>query len=77
MIDTWQCIIHLGCDMTLTFVLTGGRFEWRLDEVEKADGTAEDQYLLPSPLYLMVKSQVFAAPLPKRLFHFLGSQFVS
>ncbi|RVW24049.1 hypothetical protein CK203_093025 [Vitis vinifera] len=43
--------------MTLTFVLTGGRFEWRLDEVEKADGTTEDPYPLPSPLYSMAKSQ--------------------
>ena len=57
--DTWQCIIHLGCGMTLTFVLTGGRFEWRLDEVEKADGTTEDPYPLPSPLSSMAKSQVF------------------
>ncbi|RVW24045.1 Retrovirus-related Pol polyprotein from transposon RE1 [Vitis vinifera] len=62
-------------DKTITH--TVGCFKWRLDEVEKADGTTEDQYLLPSPLYLMVKSQVFAARLPKRLFHFLGSQFVS
>ncbi|WJZ80512.1 hypothetical protein VitviT2T_000426 [Vitis vinifera] len=37
----------------------GGRFEWRLDEVEKADGTTEDPYPLPSPLYSMAKSQVF------------------
>ena len=24
MIDTWQCIVYLGCDMTLIFGLTGG-----------------------------------------------------